>query len=70
MKGVMKVVTPYVHNTLGPERCETHTVPQNKSIHVFYAHMRRRVVQHVTRFMIIMVVYSEFHEIDPIDIFA
>ena len=30
-----------------------------------YAHMRRRVVQHVTRFMIIMVVYTEFHEIDP-----
>ena len=65
----MKVVTPYVYKVVDPERCGTHTVPQNKRINVFYlinyAHMRKKVVQHVTRFMIIMVVYTEIHEIDP-----
>ena len=29
------------------------------------AHMKRKVVQLVTRFMIIIVVYTEFHEINP-----
>ena len=28
--------THYVYKVLDPERCGTHTVPQNKHIHVFY----------------------------------
>ena len=61
----MKVVTPNIYKVLDPERCETHTVPQNKRMCSIYADMRRRVVQHVTIFMIMLVVYTEFHEIGP-----
>ena len=69
-KGVMKVVTLCVDKALdglsiliGVEHILFHKI--NVYICSIYAHMRRRVVQHVTRFMTIMVVYTEFHEIDP-----